>query len=261
MHLDVNLIKKLRDITGLGVIECKNALITNNNDIELSVDYLRKSGNLKIEQKSSKSINQGSVFASVKNKMGGILELNCETDFVARNEIFKKFGEKIINFILLEENGNIEFINKIFDQERKNLVLRFGENIIIKKTFFLKSENLISFYLHGFKIAVLVDGIANSSCLIKKIAMHIAACSPKYLNEKDIPEYILKREYNVQMEIALNTKKSLEISKKIVQGRMQKFINDNTLLGQEFIFEKNVNVGDFLKKNNISILSFVRFSI
>ncbi|WP_343189593.1 translation elongation factor Ts [Buchnera aphidicola] len=261
MNIKISLIKKLRKLTGLGVYHCKKALLKNNNDIDDSINYLRKIGELKVYKKISNKVFNGAVFVEVNKNSGAILKLSCETDFVSRNILFIEFGKKIINYMILNKNGNINFLKDKFNKSIKKLIVKFNENIIIKKCFYLQSNNILSCYLHGNKIAVLVEGKKCSLKMIKKIAMHIAASNPEYISIDDVPKKIIKDEYNIQMKIALNEGKSLNISENIVKGRMKKFINNITLMGQDFIFENKKSVYDILSGNNSKILSFIRYKI
>ncbi|WP_367670433.1 translation elongation factor Ts [Sodalis-like secondary symbiont of Drepanosiphum platanoidis] len=260
-NITINLVKILRYRTGLGIIECKNALIKSKGDIELAIDYLRKTGIknfLKITKKDSK---EGIIISGISrnNKYGIIIELNCETDFVAKNKYFKNFCYEIINTSLSKKIDNIKSIRDILKYKNKDIINKLGENIKINRFNFLKG-NYICSYIHNEKIGVLLCANKYHN-ILKKIAMHIAASFPKYIDIKDIPNKVLKHEYNIQLEIAIKSGKSKEISKKIVTGRMKKFSENISLVNQHFIFNPKIIVKEILKENDIFIKKFIYMKV
>lgn len=254
------LIKELRSRTGAGFMECKRALIEENGDIELSIDNLRKSGQAQAEKKIHNVTNQGLIFAKVQNKIGVMLELTCETDFVAKDNLFSTLGKEIILTALSKKIENIYDIKNIFQIKKTELISKVGENIKINRFSFIKGSNITS-YIHGGRIGVLVSSSSSDKELLKKIAMHIAASKPEYLSPDDISDSVFQREYKIQLELAKKQNKSSSILKKIVQGRMNKFINSISLTGQNFIMDTTKTVGALLNENNTRIISFNRFQI
>lgn len=254
------LIKELRSRTGAGFMECKRALIEENGDIELSIDNLRKSGQAQAEKKIHNVTNQGLIFAKVQNKIGVMLELTCETDFVAKDNLFSTLGKEIILTALSKKIENIYDIKNIFQIKKTELISKVGENIKINRFSFIKGSNITS-YIHGGRIGVLVSSSSSDKELLKKIAMHIAASKPEYLSPDDISDSVFQREYKIQLELAKKQNKSSSILKKIVQGRMNKFINSISLTGQNFIMDTTKTVGALLNENNTCIISFNRFQI
>jgi len=261
INITASLVKELRLRTGAGVMECKKALIANKGHIEHSIDYLRKLGITKAEKKINKIVTQGSIFTFCNNNVAAILELNCESDFVAQDIQFITFGKNIVSAICSEKIYNIHLLRQKFAHKRIELISKFDENIIIKRINFLINKHIIS-YVHGSRIGVIVG--ANkfiSKELIKNIAMHIAASNPDFLTKDMIPNFIVEREYNVQLDIAIKSGKSNVIANKIVQGRMSKFTSEISLMGQKFVMHPENTVEQFLLENKTTITSFIRFEI
>ncbi|XBC38382.1 MAG: translation elongation factor Ts [Buchnera aphidicola (Floraphis choui)] len=255
------LIKKLRIKTGAGVIDCKKALIKTQGDIEKSIDFLRKLGRIKAEKKQLFSATNGAIFIDYNSKCAAILELNCETDFVSKENSFISFGRDIINYVITSGIHNNALLQKIFEEKRIDLVSKVNENIVIRRIATLNGNN-IGNYLHHNRIGVLVQSTSyDNKKLIKNIAMHIAASKPEYLRSDLIPNYVIEREYKIQLELAMKSKKPESIVEKIVKGRMIKFSNEKTLFGQTFILDPKKTVGDIIIENNIEINSFIRFEL
>ncbi|WP_295164872.1 translation elongation factor Ts [uncultured Buchnera sp.] len=254
------LIKELRLRTGAGFMECKRALIEEKGDIELSIDNLRKSGQARAEKKTHNITNQGMIFAKIKNKIGAMLELNCQTDFVAKDNLFSLLGKEIILTALSQKIRNIDDIKNIFEMKKTELISKVGENIKINRFSFIEGDNIFS-YIHGGRIGVLVSASNLNKEILKNIAMHIAASKPEYLSPNEISNSVFQREYEIQLELAKKQNKSSEILKKIVQGRMNKFINNISLTGQDFIMDTTKTVGSLLNEHNARIISFIRFEV
>ncbi|AAM67785.1 translation elongation factor Ts [Buchnera aphidicola] len=259
-HITALLIKELRLRTGAGFMECKRALIEEKGDIELSIDNLRKSGQARAEKKIHNITNQGLIFAKIKNKIGAMVELNCQTDFVAKDTLFYSLGKEIILTALSKKIKNIDDIRNVFEIKKTELIVKTGENIKINRFSFIEGDNIIS-YIHSGRIGVLVSASNLNQETLKNIAMHIAASKPEYLSPNDISDSVFKREYEIQLELAKKQNKSSEILKKIVQGRMNKFVNDISLVGQKFIMDNTKTVGALLNEYNARIISFIRFEI
>ncbi|QFQ32071.1 translation elongation factor Ts [Buchnera aphidicola] len=259
-EITAELIKKLRLRTGVGFMECKRALVEENGDIELSIDNLRKSGKMQVLKKLKNVANQGLILSNFKNNFGAILELNCQTDFVAKDNLFISLGNEIISTALSKRIKKICDINNYFEEKITELIIKFGENIKINRFKTIKGESIYS-YVHAGRIGVLVNANNLNKDILKNITMHIAASKPEYINPNEVPKSIFEREYNIQLELVKSYKKSTHILQKIVDGRMNKFVNNISLIGQSFIMEPNKTVGQVLKENNGSIISFIRFEI
>lgn len=261
--INKNLIKELRRRTGISLIKCKQALVKSNGNIDLAIDSIRNLG-LKIDlNKSKRSTLSGSVASKITfdHKIGLIIEVNCETDFVVKNIIFQKFIEIVMNIALDESIDDIDILRNRVKQQRSILINKVGENIKINNFAVLRGS-FVSSYIHGSRIGVIisVSGKIHKN-IIKYIAMHIAARNPKYIYIDDIPESVMIRERHIQTNIAMQSGKSQKIVEQIVIGRMDNFFNECVLLKQDFIMDTNSSVGDILEKYCIKINSFIRFEI
>ncbi|QCI17059.1 elongation factor Ts [Buchnera aphidicola (Aphis helianthi)] len=259
-NISAELVKKLRLRTGVGFMECKRALIEENGDIELSIDNLRKSGKLQASKKLQNTTNQGLIFSNIENNTGAMIELNCQTDFVSKDALFIALGKEIISSILSNKIIKIDDIKKHFEEQLTELIIKFDENIKINRFKIIKGNNIFS-YIHAGRIGVLVSANNLNQDILKNIAMHIAASKPEYIYPHEVPKSIFEREYNIQLELVKNYKKPTSILQKIVDGRMNKFVNNISLVGQNFIIDPNKTVGEILNENNGSVVSFDRFEI
>ncbi|MFP3014341.1 MAG: translation elongation factor Ts [Arsenophonus sp.] len=256
------LVKELRELTGAGIIECKKALIKTNGNIELAINNIRKLGQSKAEKKANKATYQGMVMAIVSDdrKFGALIEVNCETDFVAKDSIFREFSNEVLKFVVENKISNINKLKIKFEEQRTAIISKIGENINIRRVRILEGEK-IGCYLHGIRIGVLVSAKGADDNLIRYIAMHIAASKPKYITPADVSADVIANEYQIQLDIAMKAGKSTEITEKIVTGRMNKFINEISLTGQQFIINPNETVGELLKNKNAQVISFIRFEV
>ncbi|QFQ32413.1 elongation factor Ts [Buchnera aphidicola (Aphis fabae)] len=258
--ISAELVKKLRLRTGVGFMECKRALIEENGDIELSIDNLRKSGKMQAFKKLKNTTNQGLIFSKIQNSVGVMIELNCQTDFVAKDNLFISLGNEIILTALSKKIKKIFDIQNYFESKITELIIKFGENIKINRFGIIEHENIYS-YIHAGRIGVLVSANNLNESILKNISMHIAASKPEYIHPDEVPTSVFEREYNIQLELVKNYNKPTSILKKIVDGRMNKFVNNISLIGQNFIIDPNKTVGQVLTENNGSIVSFTRFEI
>ncbi len=256
------LVKELRERTAAGMMECKKALVEANGDIELAIDNMRKSGQAKAAKKAGRIAAEGIILAKVSTdgKFGVILELNCETDFVAKDAGFKAFGEEVVNAALADKITDIEALKAKFEEQRANLVAKIGENINIRRIAALEGD-VLGTYLHGARIGVMVAATGADEELVKHIAMHIAASKPEYVKPEDVPAEVVAREHQIQLDIAIESGKPREIAEKMVEGRMRKFTGEVSLTGQNFVMDPSKTVGDLLKENKADVVNFVRFEV
>lgn len=256
------LVKELRERTGAGMMECKKALVEANGDIELAIDNMRKSGQAKAAKKASRVAAEGIILAEVAadGKFGALVELNCETDFVAKDAGFIAFGKDVMAAVLADKTDDIDALKAKFEDVRTALVAKIGENINIRRVAVLEAEELGT-YLHGARIGVLVSAKGASEELIKHIAMHVAASKPEYVRPEDVPADVVEHEHQIQMDIAMQSGKPREIAEKMVIGRMNKFTGEISLTGQHFVMEPSKTVGELLKENNADVINFVRFEV
>ncbi|CFQ41729.1 MULTISPECIES: translation elongation factor Ts [Yersinia] len=256
------LVKELRERTAAGMMECKKALVEANGDIELAIDNMRKSGQAKAAKKAGRIAAEGIILAKVSadGKFGVILELNCETDFVAKDAGFKAFGEEVINAALADKIADIDALKAKFEEQRANLVAKIGENINIRRIAALEGD-VLGTYLHGARIGVMVAATGADEELVKHIAMHIAASKPEYVKPDDVPAEVVAREHQIQLDIAIESGKPREIAEKMVEGRMRKFTGEVSLTGQNFVMDPSKTVGDLLKENKADVVNFIRFEV
>ncbi|MGM3192257.1 translation elongation factor Ts [Dickeya dadantii subsp. dieffenbachiae] len=256
------LVKELRERTGAGMMECKKALVEANGDIELAIDNMRKSGQAKAAKKAGRVAAEGVILTKIAadGKYGVIVELNCETDFVAKDAGFKAFGEEVIAAALNERITDVEVLKAKFEEQRTALVAKIGENINIRRIA-VQTGDALGSYLHGARIGVMVAATGADEELIKHVAMHIAASKPEYVNAEDVPADVVAREHQIQLDIAMQSGKPREIAEKMVEGRMRKFTGEISLTGQNFVMDPNKTVGQLLKEHNASVSTFIRYEV
>jgi elongation factor Ts len=252
------LVKELRERTGAGMMECKKALVEANADIELAIENMRKSGAAKAAKKAGNVAAEGAIIIKEENGVAVLLEVNCQTDFVAKDGNFTAFADKVALDALATKATAEELVAK-FEEERVALVAKIGENINIRRVAYVEGTAIAS-YRHGEKIGVVVAGEGDAETL-KHVAMHVAASRPEYVNPSDVPADVVAKEREVQVEIAMNEGKPKEIAEKMVEGRMKKFTGEVSLTGQAFIMEPKKSVGEMLKEKGASVATFVRLEV
>ena len=272
MAITTALIKELRERTGAGMLDCKKALEENGGDIEKAIDWLREKGIAKAAKKSGRVAAEGLVFAAVSadRKKGAILEFNSETDFVAKNDEFKTFGEKLVQ-LSLEHDLTSEDELKAFELEGKKvednlteLIAKIGENMNIRRLKLVSTDGFIETYIHlGGKIGVLlnVSGEATPENVekAKGVAMHVAAMDPKYFNSDQVTADDLEREKEIARHQLQQEGKPENIIEKILEGKMRKFYEENCLVNQKYVRDDSVTIEKFIAPS--SIISFDRFKV
>ena len=276
-------VKKLRELTGVGFKDCKNAIDNCNGDIEKSIEFLRIKGIAKANKKMERVAADGLICISEKENKFSIIEVNSETDFVAKNDEFIKFVEEVSKLALLN-SGKIEDILISKMENKKNvkdnlvtLISKIGEKVTLRRSDFIGTEEYLNFfYIHAAikknigKIGVLVSLKTTKPKnelieLGKQLSMHIAALSPLAVNKEGLDQTILNKEKEIITGELENSGKDSKIVAKIAEGKLNKFINDNTLLNQEWIIEPKKRVKDVLKeaggKDKIEVKKFIRFKV
>ena len=271
-------IKKLRELTGVGFKDCKLAIEENNGDLDKSIEFLRKKGIAKASKKMSRTASEGLVLTCEKSGEISIIEINSETDFVAKNKDFISFCKEIseINFL---NKGNLDGVNNSNMKNNVNvkdnlidLISKIGEKITLRRTRFFDKKNGTNFlYVHSAieknigKIASVVKINKDDKDLGSKLAMHVAASSPLAMDKNDIKKEILDKELEIIKAELMNSGKKGEMIDKISNGKLNKFISDNTLLNQVWIMDPKKKVKDILKEHSkeeeIKILDFVRYKV
>ena len=273
-------IKNLREITGAGFLDCKKALEENNHDIDLSIDFLRKKGLAKANKKSSREAKEGAIGVYSNNKISTIIQINTETDFAAKNEVFLNFMDEIGNYSLEIKDMNCSVENflkstqnsRIISDYFKDIIAKIGENIILTKLYINEhKENNFSYYVHNSykknigKIATLISYNADedneeSKLLAKNLCMHIAASKPLSMNVENLNKDLIEKEKNIQLDLIKSSGKPENIIEKILEGKMKKFYSESTLLNQNYILDPDLTVqkviNEFSKKNNFEIINY-----
>ncbi|WP_448549286.1 translation elongation factor Ts [Thalassotalea fusca] len=246
-------VKELRERTGAGMMDCKKALQETDGDMELAIENMRKSGQAKAAKKAGNIAAEGQIII----KDGALVEVNCQTDFVAKDDNFLAFANEVADAAAASK-PSIEELQAQFEEKRIALVAKIGENINVRRVAYV--EGAAASYKHGAKIGVVVAGEGDAETL-KHVAMHVAASKPEYVNPEDVPADVVEKEKQIQIDIAMNEGKPAEIAEKMVTGRMKKFTGEISLTGQAFIMEPKRTVGDVLKEKGVSVSSFVRLEV
>lgn len=271
MTISAQLVMKLRERTGAGMMECKKYLVKAEGDIDKAVELMRKDGQAKADKKAGRIAAEGIIIVakSDDNKKACMLEVNSETDFVARDDNFINFAQTCADTALkndvktAEELSTCKLINtdKTVEEARQELVAKIGENIQVRRVTTLTSEGVIGYYLHSNKIGVLVALNTDNENLAKDIAMHIAASKPLVVSSTEVPEDVIAKEKEIFAAQAQSSGKPLEVVAKMIEGRINKYIDEVSLLGQPFVKDPNKKVTQLLKENNAEVTGFIRFEV
>ena len=270
MQITATLVKELRERTGAGMMECKKALQESSGDIDAAIEQMRKIGQAKADKKASRIAADGMVAlaTSADGKQASLVEVNCETDFVAKDKQFQAYCTQLAGLVLGSDIDTVETLGAATlesglsaEQARLELVTKIGENIRIRRLQNMRSEHTIAGYLHGNRIGVLVDYSGGDATLGKDVAMHIAASRPACVSEDDVDEEVLAKERGIFQAQAESSGKPENIVEKIVEGRVKKFLKEITLLGQPFVKDPDQSVGQLLKSADATVAGFVRFEV
>ena len=268
MSISASMVKELRERTGAGMMECKKALIETDGNIEQAIEALRKSGQAKADKKSSRIAADGRIAVAVDGNKAAIAEINSETDFVAKDENFVGFINAVVGAALTSSVDDVDALSAItlpdgrtVEAARTDLVTKVGENISVRRFARVEATDHLGNYTHGARIGTLVSMSGGSAELARDVAMHIAATNPVCVDEDGVPADTLERERRIFVEQAAASGKPPEIVEKMVTGRVAKFLKEITLLGQPFVKDPDVSVGQLLKSADATVNSFVRFEV
>ena len=267
MSITAAQVKELRERTGAGMMECKKALVETGGDMEGAVEHLRKSGLAKADKKSGRVAAEGSVVQAGDERHSVLVEINCETDFVAKDGNFQGFAGEVAEIALgvdsIEALNDASLANgQSVEETRQQLVAKLGENIQLRRLAHLKTENgVVASYIHGGRIGVLVALSGDDTELARDIAMHIAALNPAYRDVADVPPEAVAKEKDILIAQAAESGKPPEIIEKMVSGRLNKHLAEITLTGQPFVKDGDVTVGKLLKSKGVEVLEFVRLEV
>ncbi|HIT70512.1 MAG TPA: elongation factor Ts [Candidatus Scatovivens faecipullorum] len=268
--ITAELVKQLREKTGAGMMDCKKVLTETDGDMDKAADLLRERGIAKAAKKSGRIAAEGLVatYVTEDKKVGAVVEVNAETDFVAKNAEFVEFVNDIAEIVATKNPADVEALletayketGKTVKEVLTEKIATIGENMTIRRFERFESKGLVESYIHGAgKIAVLVDFAKGDSELAKDICMQIAAARPEYLDRTAVPADRVEKEMEVLKAQAMNEGKPAEIAEKMVQGRIGKFYSEICLLDQEFVKDSSIKVGDLIKSKGAEIVRFARF--
>ena len=269
MEITAAMVKELRERSGAGMMECKKALTQNNGDVDASIEWLRKQGLAKADKKADRIAAEGRIVLAQSGSSGVLVEINSETDFVAKDENFLKFADEVARAALENNVEDVEALKVCklaggtVDEVRQALVAKVGENVQVRRVVRTDGASNLGAYVHGGRIGVLVALEGGDAELARGVAMHIAAMKPQYVTPENVPaEFVAK-----EKEIALaqmsdkDKQKPAEIQEKMIAGKIRKTLNEISLTGQPFVLDTNASVGDALAKAKAKVLSFHRIEV
>jgi elongation factor Ts len=261
-QVTASLVKELRDRTGLGMMECKRALAQSEGDIDKAIEDLRKSSGMKAAKKAGRTAADGVVAFRAEGGYGLVLEVNSETDFVARDEGFQGFVNTVLDAAYGAKQTNIaELMAGDLEVQRQELVQKIGENITPRRADSIEAP-VVGGYVHSnSRIAVLVGLSGGSEELAKDVAMHVAAVNPAVVNSSDMPADLVAAEKEIFAAQARESGKPEEIIEKMIAGRVAKFLKESSLIDQPFVKDPDTTVGKLVKAEGAEVLSFIRFEV
>ena len=269
MDIKPALVKELRERTGAGMMECKKALVEANGDIDLAAELLRKAGAAKADKKSARVAAEGRVVIRSDATSGRhvVLEVNSETDFVAKDDNFRAFVERVADVVLAQRPANLEALlqakvdGRTIEELRLDLVTKVGENISVRRFDVIESPGTVGAYVHGTRIGVLVDLEGGTAELARDLAMQVASLAPRYVTNDDVPKDVLDKEREIIAAQTAEEKKPPEIIAKMVEGKLRKFLDEITLTGQVFVKDDKKRVRDLLAQQKAKVRGFRRYEV
>ena len=269
MAITASMVKELRERTGAGMMECKKALVETNGDLEAAIDHLRKSGLAQADKKASRVAADGQIVlaSNEDNTEAVMVEINCETDFVAKDTNFLTFANAVAGHALAEASIDVEtlmatdFNGTGLEEARQVLVTKIGENVQVRRIIRMTSNGNIGAYVHGGRIGVLVEVEGGDNEMARDIAMHVAALNPAYIDIDDVPADVLEKEKQFLISQAADSGKPADIIEKMVTGRMRKHLSTITLLGQDFVKDGDITVAKLLEQKAARVKGFTRIAV
>ena len=269
MTISANMVKELRERTGAGMMECKKALGEANGDMDLAIENMRKSGLAKADKKAGRVAAEGRIAIEQSADAVAMVEVNCETDFVANGDEFGGFATAVAKAVLTAAPASLEALNDVklasgetADLTRRNLVAKIGENITVRRTErYQANGSVLGAYTHGTRIGVLVELKGGTPTLAKDIAMHVAASRPLCVKPEQVSKDVLDKEREIIRAQSADSGKPEAIIEKMVEGRLKKFLAEVTLLGQPFVKDPDQTVEKLVKSAGAEVLRFTRFEV
>jgi elongation factor Ts len=272
MAITAAAVKELRERTGSGMMECKKALVETDGDMDAAIEVLRKAGFAKADKKAGRVASEGLIVIEVSpdGKRAAVVEVNSETDFVAKKEEFESFATAVAKRVLADSPASVEALLQLpltdgegttIDDARKELIAKLGENMAVRRYEIVETGGRLGIYRHGTRIGVVVDLQGGNDALAKDVAMHIAASKPVCVGEADVPQDLLAKEKAILAAQAETSGKPADIIEKMVQGRLQKYLAEVTLLGQAFVKDPDITVGKLIGDAGASVNRFLRLEL
>jgi len=269
MDIKPALVKELRERTGAGMMECKKALVETSGDIDAAAEFLRKAGAAKADKKSSRVAAEGRIAIRSDEKAGRhvVLEVNSETDFVAKDDNFRAFVERVAEIVLAQQPASVDALmrssvgGRTVEDLRLELVTKVGENISVRRFDVVESRGNVGAYVHGTRIGVLVEVEGGSPELARDLAMQVASLAPRFVSNDDVPKDIVDKEREIIAAQTAGEKKPPEILAKMVEGKLRKFLDEITLTGQVFVKDDKKRVRDLLSQNKAKVKGFRRYEV
>ncbi len=270
MAITASMIKELRERTGVGMMDCKKALTEAGGDIDAAVEALRKAGAAAAEKKAGRIAAEGVITMAANDTAAVLVEINCETDFAAKDESFTEFAQMVAQRVLADQPADVDALNILsygdsgntVEQARQELITKIGENLSVRRFIFVPSEDgHVSTYLHGSRIGVAVRLSGGEPALGRDIAMHIAASRPLCVSEADMDPALVEKEKDIFIAQARESGKPDNIVEKMVVGRVKKFLKENTLLGQPFVKNPDQTIEQLLASNSASLQVMQRLEV
>ena len=264
MSISASQVKELREMSGVGMMECKKALVETDGDLNKALDLLRANSSLKAEKKASRVAADGEVKIAKNSEYSSLIEINSETDFAAKDSKFKDFAAEVGEYLVNNKITDITDLSSIFEEKRQSLIQSIGENIQLRRlqTLDVPSGGCIGAYLHSDrKLAALVSIDTDNMELAKDLAMHVSATNPTCLQSEDIDPELLERERSIFLAQAEESGKDESIMEKMVEGKVKRFLSEVTLVSQGFVKNPDQSIEELLKENNTSIIAFARLKV
>ncbi|HFC53284.1 MAG TPA: elongation factor Ts [Gammaproteobacteria bacterium] len=269
MTITASMVKELRERTGAGMMECKKALVESGGDIDAAIEFLRKSGQAKADKKAGRTAAEGRIVirSSSDGRRAVMVEINCETDFVASDDNFTSFAEGVADLVLERQPADLESLlaapmgEGSVEEARKALIAKIGENITVRRFESMEVSGVLGQYLHGSRIGVLVDLEGGDAGLARDVAMHIAASRPVCISADQVDPQLIEKEKEIFRAQAEESGKPPEIVEKMISGRINKYLKEITLLGQPFVKNPDESVEKLLAREGASVRSFARLEV
>ena len=267
MNITAETVKQLRERTGAGMMECKKALVETQGDLDAAAELMRKTGLAKADKKAARGGAEGTVVVERSGSNAVLVEVNCETDFVARGDEFQAFARDVARVALEKAPKDLNALVALaggastLDEQRRALIAKIGENISVRRFERVTAPGPLGTYIHGGRIGALVALKGGDEALARDLAMHVAAANPAYIDASGVPAAVLDKEREILAEQTKGEKKPPEIIAKMVEGRLRKYLAEITLVGQPFVKDPDTTVEKLLKKAGADVVQFVRYAV